>query len=230
MKSITLPHLPADPMRCRVAKALRDAIVDGRLLPGDRLVEAEMSERLQVSRGPIREALRQLEQEGLVVSHPYRGAEVLGLSQQELEEVLVPIRLTLERFAFRHALPILTDEDVDALVALTDLMKEAVHRGDLDGVTEADVRFHRLVVAKSGQVHCEQIWQTIEPRVRVHFRRDAPAHLSLQNLVELHVALIAAVRTRDPARVLPMLEAHIRAYLVFGDSQQGSGSRRGVPG
>ena len=83
----------------------------GHLKPGDRIVEEDVSAQLTVSRGPVPEALRQLEQEGLVVFYPYRGTEVFGVSQKEVDEILVPIRLTLEGFAFRHALPRLTEED-----------------------------------------------------------------------------------------------------------------------
>lgn len=74
-------------------------------VPGDKLVELDLSAQLGTSRAPVREALRQLEQEGLVVSYPYRGTEVLSVSQEEIEQVLVPIQLTIERFAFTQALP-----------------------------------------------------------------------------------------------------------------------------
>ena len=100
-----LPLLAPASMRQRATDVLRAAIINGRLVPGDRLKEAELSEQLGISRAPVREALRQLEHEGLVVSLPYRATEVLGISQEEIAEVLVPIRLTLETFAFRRALP-----------------------------------------------------------------------------------------------------------------------------
>ena len=90
----------ASPRRERVLEALREAIVVGRYEDGDRLIEDRIARELSTSRGPVREALRQLEHEGLVVSLPYRATEVLGISQEEIAEVLVPIRLTLETFAF----------------------------------------------------------------------------------------------------------------------------------
>ena len=85
-----LPMLKQDSRRHRVAEALRASIVSGRLRPGDRLREVELATQLGTSRAPVREALRQLEQEGLVLSSPYRGTEVIGVSQEEVEEVLVP--------------------------------------------------------------------------------------------------------------------------------------------
>ena len=108
------PLAPAS-LRRRASDVLRSAIVEGRLRPGDRLKEVELAEQLGISRAPVREALRQLEHEGLVASLPYRATEVLGVSQEEVAEVLVPIRLTIESFAFRKALPLLTDDDFAAL-------------------------------------------------------------------------------------------------------------------
>ncbi len=90
---------------------MREAVITGKFLPGDRLIEEELSQQMGISRGPVREALRQLEQEGLVVSFPYRATEVIGVSDEEVRDVLLPIRLTLERFAFRHALPLLEETD-----------------------------------------------------------------------------------------------------------------------
>ena len=83
-----------------MVEILRSAIIMGSYEPGERLIEATLSTELGTSRGPVREALRQLENEGLVMSFPYRGAVVLGVSDEEVQEVLIPIRLTLERYSF----------------------------------------------------------------------------------------------------------------------------------
>ena len=112
-------------LRHWIADTLREAIITGRLEPGDRLRELDLSQQMKVSRGPVREALRQLEQEGLIVSFPHRGTEVVGVSAEEVRHVLIPIRLTLERFAFRHALPILAEDDFVILERLVHEMREA---------------------------------------------------------------------------------------------------------
>jgi DNA-binding GntR family transcriptional regulator len=218
VESVVLPEMTAASLRHRITNVLRKAIVEGRLKPGDRIVEEGVSEQLRVSRGPVREALRQLEQEGLVVSFPYRGTEVLGVSQEEVAEILVPIRLTLERFAFRHALVRLTDAELDELARLVAAMRKAAAVADLDRLAEDDVRFHELVISRSGHPHCLQIWKTIEPRVRAHFRRDAPVHPSPFELPDEHQELLDALRTRDEATVLAVLERHIWNYFnVNGD-------------
>jgi DNA-binding GntR family transcriptional regulator len=217
VETVALPELGHASLRHRITNVLRTEIVSGRLKPGDRIVEEEVAEQLKVSRGPVREAFRQLEQEGLVFSYPYRGTEVLGVSQEEVEEILVPIRLTLERFAFRHALPRLTAADLDELATLVTAMQRAAAEGDLDQLAEDDVLFHELVIARSGHPHCLQIWKTIEPRVRAHFRRDAPVHPSPFELPDEHQELLDALGTRDEATVIAVLERHIWNYFNVGN-------------
>lgn len=211
-----LPLLAPASMRQRAADVLRVAIVSGRLRPGDRLKEVELSGQLGISRGPVREALRQLEHEGLVVSLPYRATEVLGISQEEIAEVLVPIRLTLEIFAFRRALPLLTGDDLEALAALVQTMRSAAADGDLNALAEADVRFHELVIERSGQRHCLQIWKSIQPRVRAYFRRDAPIHSPLDEVADEHEQLLEVLGRGDEAQVLETLRGHICNFLEPG--------------
>jgi DNA-binding GntR family transcriptional regulator len=209
------PIGPLDPIsrRHQVVATLRRAIVAGDLQPGHRLVETELAEQLGTSRAPVREALRQLEQEGLVVSRPYRATEVLGVTQEEIEEVLVPLRVTLERFAFRKARPNLTPEDLEELERLIRAMRVAGESRDVDALADADVRFHELVVTRAGQPHCEQLWRTIEPRVRAHFRRDAPAHRDQAAVADQHQRLLDALRAGDDTQLGDEVERHIRVYL-----------------
>jgi DNA-binding GntR family transcriptional regulator len=210
------PPLEPPSRRQHALSALRSAIVTGRLAPGHRLVETELAAELGVSRAPVREALRQLEQEGLVASSPYRGTEVLGVTREEVAEVLVPVRLTIECFAFRKALPLLTDADLEALAALVETMRRAAAAGDLDALADADVRFHELVIGRSQQVHCLQIWRTIEPRVRAYFRRDASRHATPADVVAQHETLLAALRARDEEHVLAAIEHHVRDHVGPG--------------
>lgn len=209
------PIEPAS-IRQRALHSLREAVITGQFQPGDRLVEEELSQRMGISRGPVREALRQLEQEGLVVSFPYRATEVIGVSDEEIRDVLLPIRLTLEGFAFRHALPLLDDADFAALDEMVETMRRAGERGDLAGVVDTDVRFHELVLARSKQLHCAQIWHTISPRVRAYFYRCGPRHHALTDIADEHRELVDVLRTRDLDRVLAALEPHILSDVIVG--------------
>jgi DNA-binding GntR family transcriptional regulator len=209
-----LPPLTPESLSLRATDLLRDAVLSGRFRPGDRLKEAELSEQLGVSRAPVREALRRLEHEGLVASLPYRATEVLGISQEEVAEVLVPIRLTLESFAFRRALPLLSDEDLAVLAQQVETMHRAAAAGERDELALADVRFHEHVIERSGQPHCLQIWRTIEPRVRAYFRRDASIRRRLEEIAEEHAALLEVLRLGDEGQVLETLHTHINTFLT----------------
>ena len=192
----------------QVVEILRSAIITGGYEPGERLIEATLSTELGTSRGPVREALRQLENEGLVMSFPYRGAVVLGVSDDEVQEVLIPIRLTLERYSFLRALERMTEEDFAELGKQIWLMEQAARADDLARIVEADLRFHEIVIGASGQTHTVQIWRTIWPRIRAYFYRYGRGQ-DLGRMVDEHRELLAALQSRDPERMRTVLEQHI---------------------
>lgn len=209
----SLPSVPAASRRERVAEILREAITTGDLEVGQKLTELELAAQLGTSRAPVREALRQLEQEGLVVSYPYRGTEVLGVSQEEIENVLVPIRVALERFAFDKAMSVVTDDDIAGLESIIDSMDAAASAGDLTRLADDDIRFHEAIVILSGQQHCLQIWRTIQPRVRAYFRRDANYYGDSHAVAEQHRELIRALRSGDRDHGLLAITEHIRTHF-----------------
>jgi DNA-binding GntR family transcriptional regulator len=208
-----LPPLDGGSRGDRVAARLRQAITSGRYQPAERLVELELARQLGTSQQPIRDALRQLEQEGLVVSYPYRGTVVAEVSQEEIEEVLVPIRVVIERYAFACAAPELSDGDFAILGRFVADMRAAGQRRDADALADADVRFHEHVLIRSGQHHCLQLWRTVQPRVRAYFRRDAPGHTDPNDVAEQHQLLIDALRAADVARLDEVVGEHIHAFL-----------------
>jgi DNA-binding GntR family transcriptional regulator len=191
-----------------VLEALRAEIVSGRLEAGERLIEERISQELQTSRGPVREALRQLEHEGLVQSFPYRGAVVLGVSEEEVHEVLIPIRLTLERYCFVKALERMSDADLAELGKLVWVMEQAARAGDLHKLVRADLSIHETVIGYSAQPHALQIWRSIAPRIRSYFLRYGK-YRDLETIVDEHRQLLSALQSRDPEIVLPELEEHI---------------------
>jgi DNA-binding GntR family transcriptional regulator len=205
---VTEPVAKAGPRGQQVIETLRTAIISGRFEPGERLIEARLSQELGTSRGPVREALRQLENDGLVMSFPYRGAMVLGVSDEEVHEVLIPIRLTLERYSFARAVEKMTDDDFAELGKQIWLMEQAGKASDLLKLVAADLRFHEIVISASGLLHTVQIWRTIEPRIRAYFYRYERFR-SFEETVEEHRVLLAALQTRDPATVWAQLERHI---------------------
>jgi DNA-binding GntR family transcriptional regulator len=220
----TTPLVKSAPRGQQVVESLRSAIVAGRYEPGERLIETNLSEELGTSRGPVREALRQLENEGLVMSFPYRGAVVLGVSDEEVQEVLIPIRLTLERYSFVHAAERMTDADFAELGKQIWVMEQAAKAGDLEKIVEADLRFHDVVISSSGQPHTVQVWRTIFPRIRGYFLRYG-RDKSLEPMVAEHRELLEALQTRDPDVMMRQLERHIAVRPPSG-AKRARGGRK----
>lgn len=125
-------------------ETIRDAILNGRYQPGQRLVAEELAKDLGVSRMPVREALHRLEATGLVTLMPHRGAVVNELSESEIIEIY-HIRAVLDGLATRQAAPHLTKADYDRLNALLDEMAAAAKAKDLDRVLRVNRDFHQLI-------------------------------------------------------------------------------------
>ena len=198
----------SSPRRQQVLDSLREAILVGRYADGDRLIEDRIARELATSRGPVREALRELEHEGLVVSYPYRGAVVLGVSDEEVHQVLIPIRLTLEKFSFTKAHERMTEQDFAELAKEVWLMGEAGRDGDLLRSVEADIRFHEFVLSCSGQPHTTQVWRCIAPRIRAYFFRYG-RRSDLTVIAREHAALLEALRSGDGKTLMRAVEKHI---------------------
>lgn len=203
-----LPQTPPESRRVHLVRAIRGLILRGDLRPGERIVERDVALRTGISRGPLREALRQLEHEGLVVSVPYQGTYVEDVSRDQVIEVLLPIRLVLERFVFRRIGSTLSEEDCQALEEVIAQMQVASEHEDLATLVELDLRFHELVVKRVGN-HCLQLWRSIAPQISGYLYRYGPRHGSLQEIVQEHVDLLAAMRSGREDWVMAELERHI---------------------
>lgn len=188
----------------RAADRLRDAIVTGALPTGSRLIEQDISRQLAVSRGPIREAIRELEQEGLVRSFPHRGAVVVGVTEAEVHQLLIPIRVVIETFAYREAKQLLTADDHAELERLVADMRT----GDLQRVVEADISFHELVLERSGQPHALQLWRTILPRIRAYFYRHG-GYSDTSKFADEHATLHDALRNGSRRELEKTVREHI---------------------
>jgi DNA-binding GntR family transcriptional regulator len=194
-----------------VVEALRDAIVEGRLADGQRVIEDKIARELQTSRGPVREALRQLEHEGFVVSYPYRGVVVLGVSDDEVQDVLIPVRLVLEKFSIRKAVELMTDDDFAELAKEVWQMSEAARLGDLQRFVDADMRFHEFLLDRAELPHTARVWRSIAPRIRAYFFRVGRVSDLRRSALE-HGELLAALQTRDEQSIAEALERHIAVH------------------
>ncbi|WP_455035748.1 GntR family transcriptional regulator, partial [Lachnoanaerobaculum gingivalis] len=129
------------PLRDVVFKTLRQAILRGELQPGERLMEIALSKKLGVSRTPIREAIRMLELEGLVLMIPRKGAEVAGITEKNLRDTL-EVRRALEELAIELSCTKITDEELNELEQAEEEFVESIENKDIIDIARADEKFH----------------------------------------------------------------------------------------
>jgi DNA-binding GntR family transcriptional regulator len=195
--------------RQQVVDAVREAIVSGQIMPGEQLKQDQLATELGVSPAPIREALRQLESEGLVTHHPNRGVFVTEVSAEELFAVLLPVRLSVEVYAFTQSASRLAAADIVELQRLIEVMDQGAKDVDFLAINEADLRFHELVVLASAAPHTIQLWQSVHSRIRAQLYRMAPQHAALGEIAAGHRELLAVLRAGDPAAIRDTLRGHI---------------------
>lgn len=206
-----------------VLERLRQAILGGRLSPGEQLRENALAGSMRVSRGPIREALRQLEHEGLVVVRPNGRSFVARLSQQELEEVY-SLRRVLERLAVQCACQKATPAQFAEMEALLDDMVARARQGmDEQEAAELDLRFHDALYRASGHQRLLSYWTTLRPQIYVFLLSRNVASPDFSELMARgHRMILDAIRDRDETRAQALIESHINfAYTqVIGSYSQ----------
>lgn len=209
--TLNIRNLPS--RREQVANILREAILKGEIKPGEKLKEIELSNKIGVSRGPIREAIRQLEQEGYIISYPYKGAVVANLlSEEEVSQVLIPIRVTLEQHSLKKAFEGDLDKHIKKLEFYTNNMKVAVENNDVGAVVENNLLFHQYIVSTTNLPSLEQIWQSIINRIRHHFYKlgQKQEKEGLMKDIDEHVQIINALKENNIEDALQLLTTHIK--------------------
>jgi DNA-binding GntR family transcriptional regulator len=214
----TKPHLPPlgpipfRRMADQIAAALRDSITTGKLPPNMHLRELDIAREMQTSRVPVREALMQLEREGLVVRLANRGTFVAEITDKMVREVST-LRGILEGFAVSEAVRRLTARDFEELESLTREMRDAAESGDFARVLECDYGFHRYLVHLPGHDLLEETWKTTDGKIRVYLSATNQMHLDLQSIARSHRVLLDALRTRDPEKARRATMKHIEEAL-----------------
>ncbi|MDB5077403.1 MAG: GntR family transcriptional regulator [Chloroflexi bacterium] len=191
-------HLPKfRPLRSDAYEALREAILLRRLRPGQRIVEAEIARQMGISRGPIREAVRQLEQEDLVEYHPRRGVVVRRLTREAAQDTYA-VRAELDGFAARLAADRISDDEIALLDDLLAGMRRRAREGDNDGLLNTDVEFHRFIYTVANNRVLLRAWTSLGPHAWTLFSGIQVRGYSLSDLAERHMPIVEALRTRDP--------------------------------
>ncbi|WP_139993429.1 GntR family transcriptional regulator [Paenibacillus paridis] len=210
-------------LRQRVLNDIRNAIIQGHLRPGDKLKELEISQQMSISRGPIREALRDLEALGLVVSSPYRETTVAEVRKEEVVDLLIPIRLQLELFAIKHNVNKRDELFFEHLGNIVERMKISAANGDLISLVEEDIQFHEHLLSLDHSSFTLQIWSGIVNRLRMHFIRNTSKFTDLNKVVEDHAALLHALQNDSAEKIEALWTRHIQdedCLLCFIDESE----------
>lgn len=196
-----------------IYQRLKSAILAGVLAPGARLTELDLARQFGTSQAPVREALRRLEQEGLVRAFPRRGTYVTRLTSREVEEVY-SLRAELEAYAVRRYIE-RADSDAMALPRrLLGELRDAAARDDQPALVETDLRFHRALCDGAGNALLRQVWSLIDARVRGMMAVGDLLTGDLRRIAELHVPLVEAIEARDAALAETLIREHLRTIWV----------------
>ncbi|MGI8406375.1 MAG: GntR family transcriptional regulator [Thermomicrobiales bacterium] len=210
---VTSSFQPGQSLRHSVRNHLRNLIFDGTLQPGDRIVESRLARELSISQAPVREALRELEQMGLVVSYPNRGSSVREIKPQDAQEIYT-LRAHLEAMAINLADPRLTNDDLAVMDGLINDMVAAGLDDDPELLTQLDTRFHEFVLERSGHRLLLRTWQGINP---LNWTMLTVIRLKDRNLTELaerHRPIVDALRAHDRDAAEQAIRQHV---LVLGE-------------
>ncbi len=197
----------------QIAEQLRDAIAGGRFAPGDQVTEQGLAEELRVSRGPVREALQRLMQEGLLIGEPNRSVVVMSLSDEDVADLYLA-RLALEREAAlvlaAHAAP----EALAPLDALVTKLAAAVRRRRWTETAAIDSAFHAALVEASGSPRLVRMFATVQVETRFCLTVLRSAHPPQANLAAEHESVLAAIRSGHATRIGAVLEEHMAAAVA----------------
>ncbi len=196
------------PLREVVFHSLRRAILEGTLEPGERLMEIHLAQELGVSRTPVREAIRQLEQEGLVVTYPRRGAVVAKITRKDLEDVL-EVRAALEALAVRKAAVLMNITQLQQLKKAQQQFIICLRQNDLAKSANADAQFHQIITDATSNDRLISLLNNVRGqmyRFRLENIKDQQSH---DHLLEHHARLYTAMETHDPDLAERTIREHI---------------------
>ncbi len=196
-----------------VTRVLREAILSGVYQPGAHLTEAQIAREMHVSHGPVREALRELEAEELIVIESHRGAFVKAFTTDDVREIY-SMRSVLETAMVKLAIERVTKENLAELDALIEEMRRAARDEEPDTLIELDLEFHRRLCELSGHRRLYEAWHRLASPIRLFLTMAIPKYLSLHDAAESHPPIVRALRRRDAEAAIKYME---RGVLQIGE-------------
>ena len=192
-----------------VCDYLENAILDGRLEAGTRLIERDLAEKFNVSRPPIREAIRQLNTEGLVEIVPRKGAVVARISAKDVEEIY-GVKVLIEGYAAREAAKKITEPGLRKLKSLIDKMAVQIEKGNVSRYVKLAEEFHDLINKAAGNDKLYEIYKRLSKQIICHKINYLSVSRGLRRSFEEHKELLETLAQRDPDRVESCITQHIK--------------------
>ena len=193
----------------QVARILTQAIIAGQLPPGAKVVEAGIARELGISRAPVREAARLLEQQGLLVAHPRRGFFVRELEPADIDEIY-DLRICVECHAGVRAAKNLTPQARDALQRQLAVLYETADLDDPARQVEEDYKFHRLICEIAGSRRLLRLFDDLASELRMVIGLIGRLYDDPRRIAQTHEAVLEAIEEGDPERITAQLDLHIR--------------------
>lgn len=204
------------PLREIVFSHLRESIMVGKLKPGERLMEVQLAENLGVSRTPVREAIRKLELEGLVVMVPRKGAYVSEVSISDIKDVL-EIRVSLEGLAASLASERIKESEIDSLQNKFNELKKAIESGDIQDIIDKDTELHDIIFNATRNKRLISLVDSLREQVQRFRVTYMHSNNESANLIEEHKKILDAIKNRNKNKAKEYAEEHIRKakdYIV----------------
>jgi DNA-binding GntR family transcriptional regulator len=196
------------PLRDEVLATLRQALISGGFVAGERIREVELAAKLGVSRGTLREALRHLEQEGLIITNPHRGTFVVKLTPGEADDIY-GLRIALEAYAVERAAELVTPDDLEQLQAAVEAFRTVVRteRSALGPRVELDLQFHELICDLSGNARLLRTWKELCGPLRLLLSTFQRPYMS--GAPDHHQFVVDALRDGQAAKARDILTEHL---------------------
>lgn len=188
--------------------AIRRALLTGELAPGQRVKEAPMAAMLGVSRPTVREAIYQLVHEGFFVQEPYKGIRVAHPTGADLLDV-AEVRVSLETLAAQRLAASTDSGAMDRVRAALQRHLDAIAAGDVVGIDQTHLELHRTIWKSAGNQMLIRVWPLIESQIRVAISLDQATRHDFARDAALHVRLVEAIESRDPAAIAAEVRIHI---------------------
>ena len=196
------------PLRELVCENIRQAIIDGTFSPGERLMEIQLADEMGVSRTPVREAIRKLELEGLVLMIPRKGAEVAEITEKNMRDVL-EVRKALEELAVQLACEKITAEEIEEMKKAAEEFRMILKNKDITEIAEADVRFHDIIYMATDNQKLILLLNNLREqmyRYRVEYLKREEAH---PQLIAEHAAIIEYISKGEKKAATDVMCKHI---------------------